>query len=73
MSFLDRDDSFYGAFRYFDVEECEYVSYEHQHCFVQSGSFLRYSCKVCGDVKTVLVQRDDTDLGEICTLHDLGR
>lgn len=71
--FLDRDDSYYGALRYFDVEECEYASYEHQHYFVQSGSWLRYCCKVCGYVKTVLVLHDDTDLGEICMVSFNGR
>lgn len=70
---IEKDDSGYGSLRYFDVEECEYVPYEHQHYFVQSVTMLRYSCKVCGYNKTVYVRHDDTEFGEFCTLHDFGR
>lgn len=63
----------YGGRRYFTVSSCAYASESHTHYYITTSVTYVYSCRYCGYTKTVESQQDDTDMGEFCMLHDLGR
>lgn len=71
--YVEADYSGYGALRYFEVEECEEVPYEHTHYFIQGEVRYLYECRVCSDVKIVSVRYDDTEMGEFCMISFNGR
>lgn len=63
----------YGGFRYFNVNRCQYASYPHQHFYITGQWVYVYECQYCGYTTTVTETYDDTEMGPICTLHDVGR
>lgn len=63
----------YGGRQYFEVEECEYVSYEHQHYYITGEVVYYYVCIHCGNIKEVTVKDIDEEMGAICTVYDPGR
>lgn len=63
----------YGGFRYFTVNSCTYASYAHRHYYITYQLRHYYDCQYCGYTKVVTLTYDDTDLGPICTLHDVGK
>lgn len=63
----------YGGKRYFTVSSCAYAAYSHSHYYITAESIYIYDCKYCGETKTVSAVHDDTDMGAICTMHDVGR
>lgn len=63
----------YGGFQYFQVEECEYVSYEHKHYYITGEVVHYYECFYCGNIKEVTVKYIDEEMGPICTVYDPGR
>lgn len=63
----------YGGIRYFYVNNCQYASYRHKHFYITGETVYIYDCRYCGYTTTVSKTYDDTDLGPICTLHDVGR
>ena len=63
----------YGGTRYFTVSSCAYASYAHKHYYITYQLRHYYDCRYCGYTKVVTLTYDDTELGPICTMHDVGK
>ena len=59
--------------RYFTVSSCAYASYAHKHYYITYQLRHYYDCRYCGYTKVVTLTYDDTELGPICTVHDVGK
>lgn len=63
----------YGGIRNFTVSSCAYASYTHSHYYITYVLDHYYDCRYCGYTKVVTLKYDDTELGQFCTEHDVGR
>lgn len=69
---VDEYHSGYGPL-YYQVSQCPYASYPHQHFHLGTTVVYTYVCKYCDHVKTVVEQHIDHDAGDVCTQHDVGK